>query len=260
MENDIQQLTRKERRELKRQEKREHMTRAGHLRKIKSFVLWGGSAALVVVLMFFIFQFSGSGGNNAGLPITTGVSAADWVTGADLSTSSVVLLEYGDFQCPACGAIHPILKQLKSEFGNRVIFAYRHLPLTSIHLFADIAARASEAAGLQGKFWAMHDMLYENQDEWIRGDTSQVLANYARRLGLNIEQFQNDLNSNAVRQSVQDDQRTAAQANLNSTPSFFLNGDRITPASFDEFRAMLNDALNEYVNAENGQTTLPQQE
>src|SRR3989338_4071695 len=159
-------------------------------------------AVIIALIGFGIFLMNTDGPgtvpDNGGAEVE-GLSASDWVTGN--RDASVVVIEYGDFQCPACGAIHPILKQLKSEFGNRVIFAYRHLPLTSIHLFADIAARASEAAGLQGKFWAMHDMLYENQDEWIRGDTSQVLANYARRLGLNIEQFQNDLNSNAVRQS-----------------------------------------------------------
>ncbi|OGE81534.1 MAG: hypothetical protein A2826_00485 [Candidatus Doudnabacteria bacterium RIFCSPHIGHO2_01_FULL_43_23] len=173
-----------------------------------------------------------------------GLSASDWVTGN--RDASVVVIEYGDFQCPACGAYHPILKQLKSEFGDRVAFVYRHFPLRSIHQNAEASARATEAAGKQGKFWEMHDVLFERQTEWGNQLGAIGLINgYAEELGLDMERYEADLKSDEIADLVNEDLQSAIRNGLSSTPTFVLDGKVIqTPRSVGEFQTLLNTALN----------------
>jgi len=171
------------------------------------------------------------------------ISDTDWVYGD--RQAKVVLLEYSDFQCPACATYHPMVKQLEQEFGQQIAVVYRHFPLSTIHPNARAAAESAEAAGLQGYFWQMHDKLFENQSDWSASPNPRnQFIQYASDLGLDIEKFESDLSSSAVSQAVRDDIVSANQVGINATPTFFLNGVSITnPRSYDAFKNLVSEAL-----------------
>ncbi|OHA64723.1 MAG: hypothetical protein A2940_02040 [Candidatus Wildermuthbacteria bacterium RIFCSPLOWO2_01_FULL_48_29] len=162
--------------------------------------------------------------------------------------SSLVLVEYGDFQCPACAAYVPLIKQLEQEFGSEIAVAYRHLPLRQIHPNAELSARAAQAAALQGKFWEMHDVLFEKQSSWAKiSNPEDTFAEYAVSVGLDEQQFRNDLKSNEVRDRVQEDYASALADGLNSTPSFFFRGVRISnPQTYEQLRQLVLAALEQH--------------
>jgi len=156
-----------------------------------------------------------------------------------------VLIEYADFQCPACGMYYPLVKQLKTEFGDKLEVVYKHFPLKNLHKNADLAARASEAALNQGKFQEMHNMLFEKQEEW--SDSNQALSlftAYAVTLGLDKDRFLTDIDSDVVKDKVNEDYAEGVSLRVNGTPTFFLNDKKINnPRSYDEFRGIIEQSL-----------------
>lgn len=162
-------------------------------------------------------------------------------------SSGVVLTEYGDFQCPGCRAYYPFIKQIKEEYKDTVTFQYRHLPLETLHVNARAASRAAEAAHLQGKFWEMHDLLYENQDAWKdTGDPLSVFTSFATQLNLDTTKFAVDYRSSVVNGIINADiaefKKTGAEL---STPTFFLDGKKIEEpqAAIEYFQALLDEAI-----------------
>lgn len=145
----------------------------------------------------------------------------------------VTLLEYGDYQCPYCGAAHPIVKALQRHLGDNLRFAFRHFPLATIHEYAEGAAEAAEAAGAQHKFWQMHDTLFENQPA-LDFDS---LVGYAEDLGLDVERFTTELANQVYAPRVREDFLSGIRSGVNGTPTFFINGLR-HEGSFD-FETML---------------------
>ncbi len=142
--------------------------------------------------------------------------------------NQVVLEEFGDYQCPPCGALHPDLKKLKGEYGTRIKFVFHQFPLTRIHQHAAIASFAAVAAGQQGKFWEMHNLLYESQDVWKETENfAPILVNFARQLGLNLEQFEKDINDPRVKSIVLNDVQRGEAMGVTGTPTLFLNGQLI---------------------------------
>jgi protein-disulfide isomerase len=141
------------------------------------------------------------------------------------SDAPVLLEEYADFQCPPCGFVHPILKRLEAEYEKELRVAFHHFPIRNIHKHAAEAARAAEAAGLQGKFWQMHDLLFEKQNEWKDTPAARPLfLTYARTLGLNLEKFNQDIDSTAMSNRVMKDESSGAARGVTGTPAMFLNG------------------------------------
>ncbi len=132
----------------------------------------------------------------------------------------LTLLEYGDYECPACGAAYAVVTELQEEFAGRLRFVFRNFPLATIHPHARDAALAAEAAGRQGQFWEMHDLLYENQDALAPED----LWRDAEALGLEMEQFENDFRGQECEQRVRHDFLGGARSGVNGTPTFFING------------------------------------
>lgn len=161
------------------------------------------------------------------------------------ASSTVVVTEYSDFECPACRTYYLVLKQLAVEFGDRVAFVYRDFPLIEIHRNAEPAARAARAAGQQDKFWEMHDLLFEKQNEWGGvADVWPLFASYADLLGLQPEQFAADWNSDEIKNIVRAGRSHSVRLGLTATPSFFVNDQQIkNPGSYDEFRAVINGFL-----------------
>jgi protein-disulfide isomerase len=138
------------------------------------------------------------------------------------SDAPVTLLEYGDYECPYCGEAHPMVKQLQRTLGGNMRFIFRNFPLTSVHAHAEEAAEAAEAAGAQGKFWEMHDRLYEHQDELAH---PQLIA-HARRLGVDVEKFEDELDRHVYMARVREDFMSGVRGGVNGTPTFFINGVR----------------------------------
>jgi protein-disulfide isomerase len=136
--------------------------------------------------------------------------------------ASVTLLEYGDYECPYCGAAYPIVKEVQDRMGDQVRFVFRNFPITTSHPHAEQAAEAAEAAGSQGRFWEMHDTLYENQRRL--GDAD--LRSYAARLGLDLESFERDVAEHVHAPRVREDFMSGVRSGVNGTPTFYINGVR----------------------------------
>ena len=172
------------------------------------------------------------------------VSAADWAKGAT-STSKVMLVEYSDFQCPACAAYEPLVTKALADFPNDLTLVYRHFPLITIHPNADFAAGAAEAAGNQGKFWEMHDILFEKQTEWEKTtEAVKTFSEYATTLGLDIEKFKIDMVSTETRKKINDLYRSGIQSGVKGTPTFFVNGKMIeSPRSEEAFNTLIKNAI-----------------
>jgi protein-disulfide isomerase len=134
----------------------------------------------------------------------------------------VTLVEYGDYECPYCGAAHPILKEVQAEMGEDLRFVFRNFPITTSHPHAEHAAEAAEAAAAQGRFWEMHDHLYEHQRRLADAD----LHEYAGELGLDGAQFDRDLEMHVYEGRVRDDFMSGVRSGVNGTPTFYINGRR----------------------------------
>jgi protein-disulfide isomerase len=152
--------------------------------------------------------------------LTVPVSNRDHVQGPE--TAPVTLVEYGDFECPHCAAAHVIVKKVQEIMADQLRFVFRHFPLTQIHPHAEPAAEASEAAGAQGQFWEMHDVLYENQPML----DSLHLVRFAQELGLDGTRFVRELESRIYRERVRGDFLSGVTSGVNGTPAFFINGVR----------------------------------
>ena len=134
----------------------------------------------------------------------------------------LTLVEYGDYQCPYCGAAYPVVKRLQKTLGKKLRFVFRNFPLTQAHPYALIAAEAAEAAALQGKFWEMHDLLFEEQTLL----KPEIIPLWAKRIGLNLEQFENDMKQGVVEKRIKEDRQSGIRSGVNGTPTFFINGTR----------------------------------
>lgn len=208
----------------------------------------------VVVILGGIFAFAGGKSSEGNVKFEGNaleVQADDHVKGE--GTEGVTLIEYADFECPACAQFYTFLKQLETDYGDRIQIVFRHFPLTSIHQNATAAHRASIAAGNQGAFWEMHDTLYENQFRWARANSgldvataSDAFESYAEQLNLDIEQFIADVAAEETFRTINEGIDSGAQLGVTGTPTLFLNGERLsTPASYDELRSAIDAAIAE---------------
>ncbi|MBR7833227.1 thioredoxin domain-containing protein [Actinospica durhamensis] len=152
--------------------------------------------------------------------LTVPVGPADHVIGPD--DAPITVVEYGDYECPYCGQAYPVTKELINRFGLRLRFVFRNLPLADMHPHAQHAAEAAEAAALQDRFWPMHDLLYENQQN-LQDD---ALLDYARQAGADAEAVEQALVQGATRKRVEADLESALRSGANGTPTFFVNGQR----------------------------------
>lgn len=158
----------------------------------------------------------------------------------------VTLEEFGDFQCPPCGALHPVLKTMEHEFGPRLRIIFREFPLVPAHQHALAAARSAEAAGLQGKFWEMHDLIYESQATWSNAfDVRPVFEGFATKIGLDLEKFKRDQSSETVAQRIFLDGKRGRSLGVQGTPTMFMNGREVPFESLppEKLRVLINNEL-----------------
>jgi protein-disulfide isomerase len=146
-------------------------------------------------------------------------------------SGDVQLVEFGDYQCPACGAAYPNVKQLQKDYDGKVTFYFRNFPLTELHPNAMAGANAAEAAAAQGKFWEMHDRLYEKQAEWSTlsaGDVTAKFVDYAKDLGLDADKFKKALDGKELQSVIDQDVADGTALGINGTPTFYFNGEQYT--------------------------------
>ena len=170
------------------------------------------------------------------MSLTPPVGALDHVQGS--ATAPVTLIEYGDYQCPHCGTVYPIIKQIQQHFGEALRFVFRNFPLNQIHQHAEHAAEAAEAAGALGKFWPMHDIIFEHQS--ALGDRD--LVTYAEAVGVDSRSVAEALAKHTYTERVKQDFTSGVRSGVNGTPTFFINGERYDGA---HDYASLREALTE---------------
>lgn len=208
---------------------------------MKRALLWGGS---ILGIVFFIVLLAKLGSATTTPGTLSGpIGADEHIKGNP--EAQVTLVEYSDFQCPACASYYPMVKQLADEYKDQIRIVYRHYPLRSIHPNADLAGRAAEAAADQGKFWEMHDMLFNTQRNWSSlGNPKDHFIGLATSLELDVNAFTAALESDDTQARVNEDVRTGNSAGVSGTPTFFLNGQKITnPQSYEQLKSHIDTAL-----------------
>ncbi|HEX8284734.1 MAG TPA: thioredoxin domain-containing protein [Pyrinomonadaceae bacterium] len=220
------------------------------------FVIIGG---VLVAVIAAVVVLSRSGGNTPSAQQSGNASNAapvqqtrapqpgapnPWEKGG--ATAKVTLEEFSDFQCPACGALEPGLRRVSKDYGDRVRLIFRNFPLSG-HRYAFQASRAAEAAGQQGKFWEMHDMLYDNQKEWSDAMEPRVqFDSYATRLGLDVQRFKTDMERADLTERIKADYARGLSLGVKGTPTIYLNGRELVPGKLvteEDLRREINAAL-----------------
>ena len=183
--------------------------------------------AFVVIAVAAISYTLSNGGNNQ-------------AEAQNIEPQKVKILKYSDYQCPACKTYVQPVEQLKQEFGSLIEVEYKHFPLQS-HQYARLAAHAVEAARNQGAFEEMHDMVFANQEVWSNGGAEEYFITYAEELGLDIDQFKADLESEEVHARVEQNKQEGIRRQVNATPTFFINGVKIrqNPQNYEQLKAMV---------------------
>jgi len=240
-----QQLSRKERIELRREERRAG-SETGGKSGLKRALLWLVVIAIIGGGVYGAVKLAGKNNNHVSDgALYAAVGAGDWFEGN--KNAKTVLVEYSDYECPACALFYPEVNKIISENSDKIQFVYRNFPLQQ-HLNATIAAYSAEAAGKQGKFWEMHDKLFTNQNSWAPltiADARNVFIGYATDLKLNTDQFKKDMDSQAVKDKVANDYQTGVKSGVNATPTFYLDGKKMAPpTSLDDFRNTILQSIN----------------
>lgn len=241
-------LTKDERKKLRQEEWKKELD-ADQKKKFRSRIFtWGIGAVVLAFAVWFVVTVMGQSSSSSStntdikLPPITSNDIQDGPKNAPLQ-----LVEYADFECPTCKLFYPIVKQLQADFQGKLLFVYRYFPLSTIHPNAENAAEAAQAANMQGKFWPMHDKLFDTQDDWASLPSDQARATfvtYAQQMGLNMDQFKKDFDEESTAKFVKDSEQNALDIGLNGTPTFFLNGKEIgLPGSYDAFKKLLQNQL-----------------
>ena len=163
------------------------------------------------------------------------------------ANAAVTLEEFGDFQCPPCGALEGPLRQIERDYASSLRVIFRNFPFTN-HEHAHEAAYAAEAAGLQGRFWEMHDLLYREQSVWAKSSDVQSLFDaYAGMIGLNLERFKKDVSGEQVKAKVEEDRKRGEALGVRNTPTIFINDESVPPTSLNPtaLRAAIDAAVKE---------------
>lgn len=179
-------------------------------------------------------------------PANPGIPGAEPAHTHGPASAPLHLEEFGDFECPPCGMFHPILKQMEEEFGDKLHVTFREFPLVPTHQHALAAASAAEAAGLQGKFWEMHDLLYSRQNAWkTQFDVRSIFEGYAKEIGIDVERYQKDVGSDLVQQRIFQDGKRGHSLGVKGTPTVFMNGREVPFESLpaDKLRVVIQQEI-----------------
>lgn len=189
--------------------------------------------ATVIIIIGAIFFFS-----KPAPSITRAEMIPQGTTATGSADAKIYLVEFSDFQCPACGSFKPYVDELKTSYKDKLLFAYRHFPLQQ-HQFARPAAYSAEAAGEQGKFWEMYDFLFTNQEKL----SDEKIKEGAQVLGLDLKKYEEAVKSDKIKSKIDKDLSDGQKFGVNGTPTFYLNGQKIELASFSDLKKAVDEAL-----------------
>ena len=210
----------------------------------KRLLLWGGLIAVVALTVIIIMQMASDDTTEAPQPPDQAsvseevqqilqINSDDWIKGNP--DADVVIVKYSDFQCPACRTAAQMDAQVEEELSDDVAFVYRHFPLRSFD-YSRLAARYAEAAGKQGEFWRMHNLIFINQQQWSRGDAESVFRDMAESMELDMDQFEQDLESAEVEERIDEHYNSGRQLGVQSVPTLYINGSQVQlPQSPEEY-------------------------
>ncbi len=209
------------------------------------------SKRFLIVLAVVILGFGGlylvGKSNKAAAPGSTSSSNAQPTTHLFGSgKKKVTLIEYGDYQCPACGAYYPLVKAVVEKYKDDIYLQFRNYPLVTIHQNAFAGSRAAEAADMQGKYWEMHDLLYEQQRTWSASNSPKIYFDqYATELKLDLKKFDDDYSSSTVNDRIAADIKEGQKIGADSTPTFVLDGKKLdqNPKDQASFEKLITDAI-----------------
>ena len=221
----------------------EYLTREQTIkRKIK--LIGGLTVGLFILVLsaWGVVKLAKVSENQAEVPTLSQISQTEHFLGNQ--EAPVVLIEYSDFQCPACKAFSPLIEQLHEDFPDELVIVYRHFPLSS-HKNAAAAAKAAEAAGVQDKFWEMAELLFANQAQWSElANPQETFLGYGRQLGLDDQRYAKDYSSKTVSDRISADKQSGEDAAVTYTPTFYLNGSKIgNPSNYEQFKQLIQDEL-----------------
>ncbi len=238
-----QHLTKDERKKLRQEEWQKKQAEEAKRKRVSKITWWVGGLVVLGLLVWFVYALVNSPSTPATVLSAPGPKSTDMTYGNP--KAKVVLTEYADFQCPGCGAYYPILKQLTTQYKDKLFFVYRFFPLEQIHKNALVASEAGYAASLQGKFWEMHDLLFAHQNDWAElNDPSSNFLSYAKVAGLDVAQFKKDWTAGSTQNYIKSQEQAALDLGLPGTPSFFLNGKQIqNPPTLQDFQKLIDQAL-----------------
>jgi len=248
-------ISRKQRRRLERMAEKEKFAKKRTSKKtVRSIIIWLLTLVIIAGAVWGIIKLAQKPASQGGGDVVAtdqNIAEQDWTQGPEGAV--VELIEYSDFQCPACAAYQPIVDQILEKYPNDVRFAYRQYPLVSIHQNAYEAAQASEAAGLQGKFWQMHSSLFENQRNWETAPRAKaIFKGYGEEIGLDMDKFDADFNSSVVKDAIAADIIAGESIPLLGTPTFLLNGRLIAnPRTVGEFESIIEAEISKLTSEEN---------
>lgn len=239
----MEKLTKDERKELRQEQFQKDMEKTEKANRMKKILMWVG-IVMVLVGGFWLLNAATTYQSPASSePVNIPpVSSDDLAVGN--KNAKAVLIEYADFQCPGCGAAYPVLKKLVQDYNGRILFIYRYFPLAEIHKNAYAAAEAAQAANYQGKFWEMHDILFENQTKWAELENpTDTFVTYAKSLNLNIDKFKKDLADPNTKKFIDDEENKGTEAGVNSTPTLFLNKRLVNERTYDGIKGLIDQQL-----------------
>jgi len=209
---------------------------------LKRIFIWGGFVVIIgLVIWGLIAAQNKAEREEAKVYLPGEVLSTDHFKGNE--NAKVTVVEYGDFQCPACAAYLPLVNKVFADVGSSTMrIVFRHFPLAQ-HVNGMPASKAAEASGKQGKFWEMHDILFENQIEWEKSPNPRIkFVEYAKALGLDIDKFSSDFDSKEVSEKINNDYKSGIAAKINATPTFFVNGEKIeNPQTYEQFKKIIED-------------------
>ncbi len=208
----------------------------------KRILYWAGFIIIIVLVIWgMIAAGQKASRESVALPLPDKITSDDWTRGN--ASSTVTLVEYSDFQCPACYSYFPMVEKLFKESSTTILMVYRHFPLPQ-HANAIPASKASEAAGKQGKFWEMYNIIFTNHDLWENStDAKTIFTEYAKKLGLDMTKFASDYALKEIEDKITTSVKAGSKAGINSTPTFYLNGKKIkNPSDYVEFKKLIDEA------------------
>lgn len=241
----MEKLTKKERKEIAKLERIEEERSSRNKNLIRKLLMWGGIASIVFLSILGLVKLT----NNDSSVLSSTQTNLPPVAKEDLAfgekKAKITLIEYSDFQCPACAIANANIQQALKDYNGKILFVYRFFPLTQIHKNSLISAKGAYAAHLQGRFLEMEDLLFKNQDSWGEADNPrEIFLSYAEEIGLNIEQFDKDIEAEKSNVFINKQAEEGINLGINQTPTIFLNGKKINnPRTYEEFKQLIETEL-----------------